>query len=72
MTDPALKKPITDITPTDRKLIEPTDDEIRNGWDSKSLTKYISDRETAQGEKMLSPPKRPVTQNHRYNPHRWR
>ena len=50
--------------------IEPTDEEKKNGWDKKSLTKYVKEREEARV--LVIPPKRAVSQNHRYNPLRWR
>ena len=72
MPDLDPKKPTTDTTHTERKVVEPTEAEKRNGWDTDSLSKYVSERESAQAENVFPPPVRPFTQNHRYNPHRWR
>jgi len=54
--------------------VKPTPDEISNGWDAKTLSKYIKQQEQAQLER-LDPANRqikPNSQNHRYRPHRWR
>jgi len=53
-----------------------TADELRNGWDDASLRKYLESRNEAQA-KLVDPrernkDKRPIEQNHRYRPHRWR
>lgn len=51
-------------------------DERRNGWDDASLQKYLASRTEAQAEKIdpRSEARRvkPIEQNHKYNPHRWR
>jgi len=56
-------------------MIEPTEEEKKNGWDAESLTRYVEERERAQlrlvseGRKQ-GPPK---IQNSKYNPFRlWR
>lgn len=53
-----------------------TPDELKNGWDDASLRKYLETRNAVQADKIdprsESRRKRPVEQNHRYRPHRWR
>ena len=54
------------------ELIEPTADEIRNGWDAETLTAYVQERTAAQCSHIYErQPKRP-TQAKGYNPKRWR
>jgi hypothetical protein len=57
-------------------LIEPTDEEKRNGWTAESLTKYLKDQERAQSERIDPHSEvrrvRPTTANGRYSPFRWR
>ena len=53
-----------------------TPEELRNGWDDVSLRKYLDQRNEAQA-KLIDPRsdarrKRPIEQNHKYRPHRWR
>ena len=53
-----------------------TPEELRNGWDDVSLRKYLDQRNEAQ-VKLIDPRsdarrKRPIEQNHKYRPHRWR
>lgn len=61
-----------------QEMIEPTDEEKKNGWDSVSLTKYLSERAAVQALSVdvnslhRRAARRPVEQNHRYRPHRWR
>ena len=55
-------------------LLEPTPEEKKNGWTAQKLTAYVLGRETAQFQ-AIDPENRklrPVSQNHRYNPLRWR
>ena len=59
---------------TERVVV--TKDELRNGWDDASLRKYLEQRNEAQAS-LIDPRsdarrKRPVEQNHKYNPRRWR
>ena len=59
---------------TERVVV--TKDELRNGWDDASLRKYLEERNDAQAS-LIDPRsearrKRPIEQNHRYNPRRWR
>ena len=59
---------------TERVVV--TKDELRNGWDDASLRKYLEERNEAQ-VKLIDPRSdarrfKPVEQNHRYRPHRWR
>ena len=59
-------------------LIEPTDEEKRNGWTSETLTTYLAERQAGQElaidvnslHRRIA--RRPNQQNHKYNPHRWR
>ncbi len=58
--------------------MKPTDEEKRNGWDSATLTKYLSGRQESQdlAIDVNSPQRRrdrrPTVQNHHYRVHRWR
>lgn len=58
--------------------IKPTEEEAKNGWTTDSLTRYLKDRYAAQSLRIdvhsLSRrvAKRPHSQNHKYNPLRWR
>ncbi len=55
------------------ELVEPTEDERRNGWTTETLTIYLAERERAQSEAFFNPPKRrPRRANSRYSPFRWR
>ena len=59
---------------TERVVV--TNDELKNGWDDASLRKYLEQRNEAQAS-LIDPRsearrKRPIEQNHLYNPHRWR
>ena len=56
--------------------VQPTEAERKNGWDDASLRKYLEQRNDAQAS-LIDPRsaarrKRPIEQNHLYNPHRWR
>jgi len=59
-------------------LVEPTDDEKRNGWTAETLTAYLAERKTAQSlnidkDSLHSRLARmPARQNNRYSPLRWR
>ncbi len=58
--------------------IEPTEEEKRNGWTTKTLTKYLAERFAAQSLHIdvnslsRKSARRPNEQNHRYNVKRWR
>ena len=60
------------------KSVEPTADEIRNGWNTESLTAYLADREAGQSLSIdinslhRKIARRPVVQNSKYSPLRWR
>ena len=58
------------------ELIQPTEDEARNGWDAESLTAYLPERSAAQSDRLLAifnrRPSRPRWANSRYSPFRWR
>lgn len=61
-----------------QKEIEPTDEEKKNGWTTKTLTKYLADRMAGQSLSVdvnslhRRKARRPNSQNHKYSPHRWR
>ena len=53
-------------------LMQPTPDEVRNGWDAETLTAYLAEREKAQFENQFNRPKpRPDTADSDYDPHAW-
>ena len=59
-------------------LIQPTKDELKNGWTAETLTQYVAERNA--GAELRTDPhslhrrmkQRPRVQNIQYNPHRWR
>ena len=59
-------------------LIEPSEDEKRNGWDAESLTAYMQEQQASQSLRadphsaMRRQAKRPKVQNSKYRPLRWR
>lgn len=59
-------------------LIEPSDEEKRNGWTAETLTAYLNQQHAAQGVRVdihsdeRRQGRRPVMANNRYNPLRWR
>lgn len=56
-------------------LIQPTAEEMANGWTAETLTEYVREREGAQENSVnwkTRPVKRPLTANSKYNPHHWR
>ncbi len=58
------------------QLVEPTEDERRNGWTAETLTAYLAERNSAQ-ERYIDPHdesrrRRPNAANSRYRPHKWR
>ena len=53
-------------------IIEPTKDEIRNGWDAEALAKYHKEREKAAHEIVFKERKTKPAAQARYRPHRWR
>ena len=61
-----------------QEIIEPTEDEKKNGWTAKTLTKYLAERAAGQSLAVdvnslhRRVARRPDVQNHRYRPHRWR
>lgn len=61
-----------------QQLIEPTDEERKNGWTAETLTEYLAEREAGQSLAVdvnslhRRVARRPNEQNHRYRPHRWR
>lgn len=57
-------------------MVEPSEEEKRNGWTAESLTAYLRERGNAQfGMVTFDPeyrsPRRPRQTNGDYNPHRW-
>lgn len=63
---------------SEQKLIEPTDEERKNGWTAQSLTKYLGERLAGQtlavdvNSLHRRSARRANVQNNRYNPLRWR
>jgi hypothetical protein len=63
---------------TAQKPVEPTDEERRNGWSTKTLTAYLAERQAGQSIAVdvnsisRQAARRPNEQNHAYRPHRWR
>lgn len=61
-----------------QKLVEPTDEEKKNGWTAKTLTAYLAERMAGQtlavdvNSLHRQKARRPNSQNHSYSPHRWR
>ena len=58
------------------ELVEPTEEEARNGWDAESLTGYLAGRERAQAGVIMFDSKyrrRPRSRraNSKYRPHYW-
>tara|TARA_R110002020_G_scaffold471044_1_gene697452 strand:- start:7167 stop:7346 length:180 start_codon:yes stop_codon:yes gene_type:complete len=52
---------------------EPTDEEKRNGWTKSTLKAYILGRQKEQANNIFKKKlMRPMEQNHRYRPHKWR
>jgi len=60
----------------DRPLIEPSDDELRNGWTPETLTAYIAEQNAAASlridPKSAMNRSKPVKANSRYSPFKWR
>lgn len=58
------------------EIIEPTEEEKKNGWTKETLSKYLKERGAFQG--IMADPHSahrkviPDEQNHRYRVHRWR
>jgi len=59
-------------------LVEPNEEERRNGWTSKTLTAYLAERQAGQSLSVdvnslhRKASRRPNEQNHKYRVHRWR
>ena len=54
-------------------MIEPTEDEKKNGWTAESLNAYRRERARASFLKVYEKPEfKPAVQNHTYNPLKWR
>jgi len=60
------------------EIIEPTEEEKKNGWTAETLTKYLQERHAAQNLSVdvnsltRQVARRKDEQNHKYNPRRWR
>ncbi len=59
------------------ELIEPTEEEAKNGWTAEALTAYVAERSRAQDGIIMFDPKyrrraRPRWANSRYSLFRWR
>jgi hypothetical protein len=63
---------------TSPTIIHVTRDEARNGWDDKTLTAYLAERQAGQSLSVdvnslhRQMARRPNIQNHKYRPLRWR
>lgn len=59
-----------------RESVEPTEEEIRNGWTSETLSEYLTERKASQSVSMdwgsLNRKVLPDRQNHKYNVKHWR
>lgn len=61
-----------------QELVEPTDEERKNGWASETLTAYLAERLAGQtlavdmDSMQRRAARRPNEANHRYQPLRWR
>jgi len=79
MDKPLYERLDSEVEFATRKLeiVEPTDEEKRNGWTAESLTKYLSERQAGQSLSVdvnslhRRVARRPDMQT-RYNPKRWR
>lgn len=73
-----LSEELEDAKRNIRVVVEPTPDELRNGWTKETLSQYLSEREAGQSLSIdvnsltRRAARRSDVQNHRYNPHRWR
>lgn len=56
-----------------KEKIELTEEDKLNGWTEDTLRTYFKGREEAQMRFIFSKrtKKKPMSQNHRYNPHKW-
>lgn len=61
-----------------KQIIEPTEEERKNGWTAQTLTAYLSERQAGQSLAIdvnslyRKIDRRPREQNHQYRPLRWR
>lgn len=61
-----------------QEQIEPTKDELKNGWTKETLTKYLAEQVAGQSLSIdinslhRKTARRTNIQNHKYNPLRWR
>jgi hypothetical protein len=60
------------------ELIQPTDEELRNGWTPEALTAYLHEQKAAQAlridpmSSLNRRSRRPTQANNVYRPQRWR
>lgn len=63
---------------SEHQEVDPTEEELKNGWTKETLNAYLIEQTASQA--LRADPKsvsrrlarRPVEQNHRYRPLRWR
>ena len=73
-----FREALTVVKATQPALVQPSDEERRNGWTAETLTKYLHEQTAAQALKIdpLSSlnrrARRPTRANNRYRPHYWR
>ena len=64
-----------DFSETARPPIQPNAEELRNGWTTETLTKYVARQERAResiADWKMRPVPRPRVAKSKYNPFRWR
>ena len=73
-----FKNALAEAEATQPLLIQPSDEEARNGWTPETLTQYLHEQTAAQALK-INPSsslnrraRRPTRANNRYRPQRWR
>lgn len=73
-----FKKALTEAEAKQPALIQPNDEEARNGWTPETLTAYLNEQTAAQSLR-VDPhsafnrrARRPTRANNRYRPQRWR
>lgn len=69
---------LSEAEATQPALIQPTDEEARNGWTPETLTAYLNEQRAVQSLR-IDPhsalnrrARRPTRANNRYRPQRWR
>lgn len=65
----------TDESSTDDKpSVEPTPDEIKNGWTKESLNRYLAERDQQAADVLLRNERRKrarIESTQSFNPHKW-